>query len=71
MVATVEKGREMKACSSESMSPLSLSSSTLHHRLAAFLVHLAGGGEAVGEGCGNGDGGAGEEDGAGGAGAGA
>jgi hypothetical protein len=53
------------------MSPWSLSSSTLHRRLAAFLVRLAGGGEAVGEGCGNGDGRAGGEDGAGGAAAGA
>jgi hypothetical protein len=56
--------------SSLSMSPLSLNSSTSHRHLAAFLVCLAGGGEAVGEGCGNGDDGASGEDGAGGAGAG-
>jgi hypothetical protein len=71
----MEKMREMKACmrgqkASVSISSLSLNSSTLHRRLVAFLVRLAGGGEAVGEGCGNGDGGAGGEDGAGSAGVG-
>ncbi len=43
---------------SASSSPLSLSSSTSHHRFAAFLVRLAGVGDAVGEGCISGAGGA-------------
>jgi hypothetical protein len=50
--------------SSVSSSPSSLSNSTLHHRFTTFWVTLAGGGEAVGEGCNSGAGGAGGSDGA-------
>jgi hypothetical protein len=47
---------------SASSSPSSLSSTTSHHRFAAFLVRLAGVGDAIGEGCVSGAGGAGGAD---------
>jgi hypothetical protein len=54
------RGESSSATSSSS----SLSNSTSHRRFAAFRVRLAGGGEAVGEGCDSGAGGAGDAGGA-------